>query len=411
MRRFLFLLFLLFCEVVIGSKVLAQTSTPSPVPTSSSSVCTSIPECASQNLTCDQCVSHFKDKVNSAQSTGKTLASQISAMNNQIKLTEVRVSATKQQLVDLTSNIETTTKKISKLEESLDSLTKILANRIVVSYEVGSGNELQTLFLASNFSDLISRAQYLRIVQSHDRKLIFQTQQAKNDYANQKTIFEDRKKKVEDLKTQLEAYNTQLDTEKKSKQELLAVTRNDEERYQKLLSDALAQTQAFKSFSKSQGGTILPPQPSPDGWYFNQRDERWARNNIGRSGEQIWDVGCLVASTAMVLKKHGQSVTPSDVAGNASYFFSDTAYMLLPWNGGKFASIWGYDGGSIDNKLASGEPVLVGLRAGVYGMHFVVLKSGSGGNYTMNDPWNGPDLKFSDYYSTGQIFQWGYYNG
>ena len=65
---------------------------------------------------------------------------------------------------------------------------------------------------------------------------------------------------------------------------------------------------------------------------------------------------------------------------------------------------------SVDSKLAGGEPVIVGLRAGVYGQHFVVLKSGSGPDYIMNDPWNGANLKFSDYYTTGQIFQYGFYN-
>jgi hypothetical protein len=82
--------------------------------------------------------------------------------------------------------------------------------------------------------------------------------------------------------------------------------------------------------------------------------------------------------------------------------------MLIPWAGGRFNSIWSADLGSIDSQLSSGKPVIVGLKSGPFGTHFVVLKSGSNGDYIMHDPWNGPDLKFSDYYSTGQIFQYGY---
>jgi hypothetical protein len=113
----------------------------------------------------------------------------------------------------------------------------------------------------------------------------------------------------------------------------------------------------------------------------------------------------------MVMKKHGIDVNPGDVASNTSYFFADTAYMLIPWVGGKISSTWGFDRGTVDSKLSSGEPVIVGIRGGPFGQHFVVLKSGSNGNYTMNDPWNGPDLKFSDYYSLSSIFQYGYYKG
>jgi hypothetical protein len=114
-----------------------------------------------------------------------------------------------------------------------------------------------------------------------------------------------------------------------------------------------------------------------------------------------------------MLRRHrGENITPADVARESSYFFSNTASMLIPWNGGKFQSIWKADLGAIDSKLASGQPIIVGVKttSNSVGTHFLVLKSGSNGDYIMNDPWHGPDLKFSDYYSTGQIFQYGYMN-
>jgi hypothetical protein len=109
----------------------------------------------------------------------------------------------------------------------------------------------------------------------------------------------------------------------------------------------------------------------------------------------------------MVLKQKGENISPAEVAANSSYYFSNTASMALPWAGGRFTSVWSGNTGEIDSRLSSG-PVIVGLNAGAYGTHFIVLKGGSGGNYTMNDPWYGPDLAFSSHYSTGQIFQYGY---
>lgn len=387
------------------SLVFSQTATDTPTPTSDNSG-------AGQDL--ENRIRDLQNKISELQGQKKTLSSQIAVMDSQIKLTQLRIDATKREIADLTEDIQTTNKKIIGLEDSLRNFTKVLLNRIVATYQIGSVQPLHVLLSSNSVSDFFSRANYLRIVQAHDKKLIYETQQTKNDYANQKEIFEDKKKKVESLKKQLEVYTLQINQEKKSKQTLLAATQNDEQMYQKLLREAQAQIQAFKSFSLSKTGgavSILPPQPSPDGWFYNQRDERWGRNTMGSSNEQVWDVGCLVTSIAMVLKKHGSNVAPSDIAANNSYFFSNTAYLLLPWAGGKFSSTWGFDQGSIDGKLSSGEVVIVGLRAGVYGQHFVVLKSGSNGDYVMNDPWNGPDLKFSDFYSTSQIFQYGFYNG
>ena len=360
----------------------------------------------------NECVSFLSDKIKELNNQGKTLSSQIAVLNNQVRLTEARISATKKQISDLTLDIDTTTKKISSLQESLDTLIGILVNRIVATYESGSIQPFSLLLSSGDVSNFFSKYNYLKIVQAHDKRLIYETQQAKNDYANQKEIFETKKKKVESLRIQLESYTSQLAQEEKSKQGLLEVTQNDEGKYQQLLDEAQAQINAFKSFASSKGGaSILPAQPSPDGWYYNQRDERWGKTAIGTSGEQIWDVGCLITSTAMVLKKHGVNVTPVDIASNRDYYLPPTAFMLRPWDGGKFSDLWGFNQSDIDSKLLVGEPVIIGLHAGVYGMHFVVLKSGAAGNYTMNDPWNGPDLKFSDYYSTSQVFQYGFYNG
>lgn len=394
--------FFFILVVLTGNKlVYAEDPTPTPTPASQDKLA----QLQSQ-------IKELQGKIADSQKQQKTLSSQIGIMDSQIKLTELRVNAIKQEIATLTGDIQKANNQITRLEESLHNLTKVLLGRIIATYQAGSVEPLQVLLSSNTVNDFFAKASYLRIAQAHDKKLIYETEQAKTDYQNEKNIFETKKKKVESLKVQLEAYNNQLAQEKVGKQQLLEVTKNDEQRYQKLLQEAQTQISAFKSFASSQGGaTILPPQPSPDGWYYNQRDERWGRNTIGSSSEQVWDVGCLITSTAMVMKKHGQGVTPADVASNSGYFFSTTAYMLLPWAGGKLSASWGYDQGSIDSKLSGGEPIIVGLRAGAYGMHFVVLKSGSGGSYTMNDPWNGPDLKFSDYYSTGQIFQYGFYNG
>lgn len=384
----------------------AQTATPTtdstttPTPTGSSS------DNASTVQQLNQKIADLSQKVSELKSQGDTLSSQITAMDNQIQLTQYRISSTQQQIMSLTMDIDSATKRMGSLESSLTNVTKVLLSHIVATYQTGSAGDMQILLSANDISNFVTKENYLRLVQKHDQELLYDTQQARNDYAHQKQLLESQKKQVLALNTQLQQYTKDLDSQKSAKQELLSQTQGDQAHYEHLLSEARAQISAFKSFTTSSGGSILPPQASPDGWYYNQRDSRWGNDQIGSSSESVWEVGCLLTSVAMVMKKHGNSVTPADVASNSSYFFSTTAFMNLPWGGGKFSSSWGYNQSAIDSKLASGEPVIVAVRGGA---HFVVLKSGSAGNYIMNDPWNGPDLNFSDYYSS--ISQYGWYNG
>lgn len=355
-------------------------------------------------------INDLQSKISELQGQKQTLSSQISVMDNQINLTQLKIQSTEAQIAELSLDIDTADKKIDKLEGSLDKLSEILINRIKETYKVGSSSNFQILIASNDVNDFVKRANYLRIAQEHDKKLIFDTVQARNDYATQKEIFQDKKTRNEVLQAELQSYSAQLENEKQAKNQLLTQTQGSEAEYQRLLKQAQDQLAGFSNFTSSQGGaSILPPQPSPDGWYYNQRDERWGNQSMGSSGEPMWKYGCLATSMAMVMKQRGENVTPSNIAGNSSNFFSNTAYMLIPW-GGRFTSIWQNDQGAIDNLLSQGKPVIVGLYAGAYGTHFVVLKSGSGGNYTMNDPWYGPDLPFDSHYNTGQIFQYGYLN-
>lgn len=216
----------------------AQTPTPSPTPTPGPS--------QEQLVKLKNEIQDLEQKLIEAQKQERTLSSQIAVMDNQIRLTELRINATKQEIIQLGKDIATATEKVEHLEASLSSLTKVLLNRIVVTYQVGSVEPFHVLVSSSSVSDFFTRAKYLRIVQAHDKRLIYETQAAKNDYANQKALFEGKKARVEQLKKQLEVYIAQLDQDKKSKQTLLELTKNDEKRYQDLLAKARAEVAAIE---------------------------------------------------------------------------------------------------------------------------------------------------------------------
>ncbi len=197
-------------------------------------------------------------KINDLQGQEKTLSSQIGVINNQIKLTELKIDSTQAQISDLILDIDTANKKIDKLEGSLDKLSEVLLNRIKATYVIGSNSGFQSLMASNSVSDFVQRANYLRIAQEHDKKLIYDTVQAKNDYSNQKEIYEDKKATVEKLKKDLETYNSQLDKDRASKEQLLSVTKNDEAQFQSLLSRLKADAASINQALGNIGAKIGP---------------------------------------------------------------------------------------------------------------------------------------------------------
>jgi peptidoglycan hydrolase CwlO-like protein len=397
------LLFLVIVLLSISAGIVhSQTDTPTPTPTS-----------APDN---SGAIQDLQNKINAAKAQKQTYSSQIELIGNQIKLTEYRIEATQEQITSVTLDIDTTSKKISSLQNTLDTSITVLLNRIVATYEVGTIQPIQILLTSNNASDFITRLNYLRLAQAHDKQLIYDTQQAKTDYSNQKNIFEGKKTQLADLQQQLQVQTMQLNQEKQVQQQLLATTEAQIAQYQ-------AQLSALQNFARSRigpGGQSIPHQDLSDGWgkYYNQRDANWGSNFIGLSNMQVWEVGCLMTSYAMVVTHYGGSITPADVAANVGNFAGGSAYFNLPGpsaNGHSASDISMPSLDDLRNKLKSGNSVIAGLSydGGSIADHWVVLRSANDdGTFMINDPlYQGAmNVPLNDHYSGLVIVEARIYN-
>ena len=416
LKKITFLVLFLTLFLAISFKIVWADLTPTPTsaPSSTSapdpsSISTSVPECTQNKISIADCPAYIQKKLDQLKGQENSVTSQIAVMDNQVKLTEARIENTKTELLSLSADIDTAGKKIVTLEKDLSGLTGILINRIVATYKVGSAPDFEVLLASDNVSNFFTKLNYLRIAQAHDKQLIYDTQQAKTDYSNQKGIFEDKKKKVEALKAQLEDYTAQLNQQKQAQQVLLAQVQKNKAVTQVEYQRALAELAGFSRFVTSQGGaSILTGQTSCDGWgcYYNQRDSQWGNLLInGQNGYSVAGYGCLITSIAMIASHMGhRDILPSDIALSSGDNFAAGTAMLRFTISVKGLTI-SRSGTSLDSSLQDG-PVIVGIYA-YGGTHFVVIKSGSGGNYIMDDPYvaGGHDIPFTDHYSTGSIFE------
>jgi len=352
--------------------------------------------CTSQS-DCDSLIQQYSDQVTKLQGQASTLKNQIAQFDAQIKLTILKIAQTQTQ-IDLLGG------RIVQLGDSLTSLTAAFDSRAVETYKLSRfENNFTFILSASDLTDAVSRLHYLQKIQEEDRSLLNKLQTAQTTYQGQKVD-------QETLQKQLQTQQANLNTQKTAKNNLLNATKSDETKYQSLLSQAIAQRNSFLSFINSHGGaSILSNQTVQQGswgYYYNQRDGEWGNSYMGSSHLTMADYGCLVTSVAMMATHAGKNLKPSDIANTPSAFFSpdgDTALLYWQFNvNGINVNLNSFSVAQLDQKLSSG-PVIVGLFSGPD--HYIVLKSGSGGNYVMNDPFleNGGDKNFGDKYSVSNI--------
>ena len=354
-------------------------------------------------------IKEYQQKLTDIRQQKNTLSTQIQQMDTQIALTELQVQRSEAKIIETQNEIEKLSSRINNLDSSLSTLSKLLLRQIAKGYKIRSVSFMELLLETKDVNDLSNKVKYMQAAQNNNQKLLIQVQEAKSSYEEQKVIREVKKKELDQLIVSLNNQKIDLKNQQVLKQKLLADTNNDETTYQVLLAQAEAQLKGFKSFVSSSGSdsTIAANAygNGSDGAYFSQRDVRWAYQTIGNSSESILNVGCLLTSIAMLSKKYGQDITPSNIAANSSNFWYNTASMNNPWPNAGGRSYRGIDSSrsSINRELDSGNFVIVGVyryscEAG--GNHFVLLTKRDGDDYIMHDPVYGPDLKFSSHYST-----------
>lgn len=197
-------------------------------------------------------IEELEKKLKALDSQQQTLEREINTYNSQIKLTELKVQQSKNQISQkeaqisqLGEDIVNLKNRISKLKASIATQENVLAGRLRERYKTRDTTSLTLLLGANTFNELIQKAEYLKVLEKQDQKLINQMTDTKEAYKDQKDIVEDKKQEEEKLKAQLEVekrnleqYNQSLVNKKVEKQRLLETTQNDEAKFQKLLAEA-----------------------------------------------------------------------------------------------------------------------------------------------------------------------------
>lgn len=193
-----------------------------------------------------------------AQKQEKTLNSQLQLIDSQTKVTLLKIDQTKFQITKLDKEIVELGNRITRISGSVDALSQILLDRIVSTYKQGNVSALDLIFSSHGFSDLLQRIKYIQVAQANDKKVLYQLQATKATYNDQKQDKETRQKEQEKLQQDLEQFNNQLEEEKKAKSELLRVTKNDEQKFQQLLTKLREDANSISRALAGKGVTLGP---------------------------------------------------------------------------------------------------------------------------------------------------------
>ncbi len=188
-------------------------------------------------------VTCYTEIVNICSSQRESMVAQVVYLSTKISLTNAKMDSAREKIVSLQKEIEDLTAKIDGLEKSLTKITGLFISRIIATYKNGTPSYMDLILTSHKFADFFGRFKYIQTIQSHDRKLLFQLQNSKVNFQDQKLLREEKRKELDILKKQLEKEQATLVVQKKEKELFLQVTRNSETVYRQNLDAAQKEAQ------------------------------------------------------------------------------------------------------------------------------------------------------------------------
>lgn len=203
-------------------------------------------------------IEKLKVHLSDAQKQEKTLKSQLTIIDGQIQVTQLKIEETDLRIEKLKREITELSGRIGRLSSTVDAISEVLLKRIVETYKYSTVTPIDLIFSANGLTEMIQKIRYIQIAQANDKKVLYQLQATKAAYNDQKEDKETRQKEAEALSKELDQYQVQLDQQKRDKDELLKITKNDEVRYQSLIQQIEAEIRSISQAISNVGAKIGP---------------------------------------------------------------------------------------------------------------------------------------------------------
>lgn len=163
-----------------------------------------------------------------------SLSNELAKIDATYAQTELKIKQTELSIKTLTQEIDILNQDISKLDKSINQNTLYLIERIKQSYRISKKLPQYAFLFSNTFNDYLNQYKYISIVQLDNRQNIEKDETMQQIKKNKKQELSNKQDQLTVLEKNLTVQRTDLLSQKTAKNKLLAITKNDEAKFQKL---------------------------------------------------------------------------------------------------------------------------------------------------------------------------------
>ena len=166
-----------------------------------------------------------------------SLSRDISILTTQIKKAKLDIKAKGLVIQKLGGEIIDKSKTINVLNTKIDDIKESLSQLIRKDREIDNESILTVILSKQTISDTYGDIDAFSSIKKDIKKSVDEINGVKTETETEKTALEQEKNKVIDTQKQMETVQQQVETSEQQKQQLLSISKNKEQEYQKLLDE------------------------------------------------------------------------------------------------------------------------------------------------------------------------------
>lgn len=183
-------------------------------------------------------INKFKEEIQLKKKKARTLSDQIELIDESINEIELSVSRTELEIEKTGIEVETVNEEIEQRQAEMEIQKKRLAAYLRNMHELDQESMVTVFLKYESFAEAVQEAGTLKELQTRGQETLVSIQQLKEELTTKKRELEDFQQTLEALKTRQKQQQKTLAAERSSKERILDLTNQQEEKYQALLRSA-----------------------------------------------------------------------------------------------------------------------------------------------------------------------------
>lgn len=221
-----------------------------------------------------------QNMITSKRKEANTVLGQLANLEQDIEEVETDLGSIKTRVKQVSRDVSIVRDELQDAEERLSERTAVLNVRVKDLYMNGNISYLEVLMNARNFSEFITRFEFLSRIAKQDAELVNSIEEERQGIANKKADLELKLAEIRDLEKRTARQQANLERIKSDREKKLEEIKNTQEAYEAAYQELEEDTKALDELikrksmnSKARGtGQLMWPVPghssvsSPFGW-------------------------------------------------------------------------------------------------------------------------------------------------